>query len=134
LTYPAQCSGVAGATRRERLVQAGAFAVGAGEAVVDVDALGRDAERLEGVALSGEVLMVGADAGVAGVQAGPARENAVWPPLIATVHRTGPTGRLGSRVALGVIARGGRRGGCVGGGPRYAMVSERDECFHVEKL
>jgi hypothetical protein len=45
--------------------------------VVDVDALGRDAEHLEGVALSCEVLLVGGDAGVADVQAGHAREYAV---------------------------------------------------------
>lgn len=61
---------VAGAAGRERLVQAGAFAVGAGEAVVDVDAFGGQAERLQAVALGREVLLVGGDSGVADVQAG----------------------------------------------------------------
>jgi len=50
-------------------VQTGALAVGAGEAVVDVDALGSHAERLEAVVLGGEVLLVGGDAGAADVQA-----------------------------------------------------------------
>jgi len=61
---------VARAACREGLVQAGALAVGAGEAVVDVNALGLHAERLEPVALGGEVSLVGGDAGVADVQAG----------------------------------------------------------------
>ncbi len=61
---------VARAACGEGLVQAGALAVGAGEAVVDVDALGLHAERLEPVALGGEILLVGGDAGVADVQAG----------------------------------------------------------------
>ncbi len=47
------------------------------ESVVDVDALGSHAERLEAVALGGEVLLVGGDAGVADVQAGHPRELAV---------------------------------------------------------
>ena len=38
--------------------------------MVDVDPLGRDAERGEGVALSGEVLGVGGAAGVADQQSG----------------------------------------------------------------
>jgi len=58
-------------------VQAGALAVGAGEAVVDVDALSRHAERLQTVALGGEVLLVGGNAGVADVQTGHPREYAV---------------------------------------------------------
>ena len=44
------------AARGQGLSQARAVAVGAGEAVVDVDALGVHAERREGVALGGEVL------------------------------------------------------------------------------
>jgi hypothetical protein len=52
------------------LAQAGAVAVRAGEAVVDVDAFGLDAERLEGVALDGEVVAVGRDAGVADLELG----------------------------------------------------------------
>ena len=50
-------------------MKAGALAVGAGESVVDVDALGLHTERLEAVALGGEILLVGGDAGVADVQA-----------------------------------------------------------------
>ena len=38
--------------------------------MVDVDALGLDAERLEAVALSGEILGVGGDAGVADLELG----------------------------------------------------------------
>ena len=37
--------------------------------MVDVDALGSHAERLEAVVLGGEVLLVGGDAGAADVQA-----------------------------------------------------------------
>lgn len=48
-----------------RLPQTGAGAVGAGESVVDVDPVGVDAESGQGVALSGEVLAVGGDPGVA---------------------------------------------------------------------
>jgi hypothetical protein len=68
---------VPGAACGERLVQSGAFAVGACQAVVDVDALRGDAERLQAVALRGELLLVGGDAGVADVQAGPPRQYAV---------------------------------------------------------
>jgi len=47
------------------LREAGPVAVGAGEAVVDVDPGRVDAEGGEGVALGGEVLGVGGDPGVA---------------------------------------------------------------------
>ncbi len=50
---------VAGAAGRESLAEAGPGAIGAGQAVVDVDALGVDAERGERVALGREVLAVG---------------------------------------------------------------------------
>jgi hypothetical protein len=43
---------------------------GAREAVVDVDALGLDAEGSEGVALGGEILGVGGDAGVTDLESG----------------------------------------------------------------
>src|SRR4051794_38641830 len=46
-------------------VEAGAVPSGAGQAVVGVDALGRDPEPLEGGLLGGEVLPVGRAAGVA---------------------------------------------------------------------
>jgi hypothetical protein len=42
--------------------------MGAGQPVVDVDPLGRDAERGQGVTLRGEVLLVGGDPGVADQQ------------------------------------------------------------------
>ena len=46
---------VAGAARRERLAQPGPVAIGAGEAVIDVDPLGFYAERLKRVALGSQV-------------------------------------------------------------------------------
>ena len=51
--------GVAGAHRRQCLVQAGAGAVGAGEAVVEVDPVLGDAEFAQPLPLCGEVLRVG---------------------------------------------------------------------------
>ena len=57
--------GVAFADGGEGLIEARAGAVGAGEPVVKVDALLRDAELAEPVALGGEVLVVGGAAGVA---------------------------------------------------------------------
>lgn len=50
---------VASAHGGERLIEAGPFPLGAGHAVVDVDAIGGDAERPERLALGGEVLFVG---------------------------------------------------------------------------
>ena len=47
------------ATRRHRLSQPGTLPVGASQAVVDVDPVDRHPERFEGVALGGEVLLVG---------------------------------------------------------------------------
>ena len=55
---------------REGFAQPGPGAVGAGQAVVDVKTLGFDAERLQSVALGGEVLGVGRDARVADEQPG----------------------------------------------------------------
>ena len=51
--------GVAGPARRQRFAQPRTGSVGAGQAVVDVDAVRLDAERGECVALGGEVLGVG---------------------------------------------------------------------------
>jgi len=53
--------GVAGAAGGECLAQAGSIAVGAGQAVVDVDALDVDAELRQAGALGGEVLLLGRD-------------------------------------------------------------------------
>ena len=50
--------------RSECFAQAGSVAVGAGEAVVDVDAFDVDSEFGEPVALRGEVLFLGRHAGV----------------------------------------------------------------------
>jgi hypothetical protein len=61
---------VAGAARGERLPQTRPVPVGAGEPVIDVDALELDAERLKAVALRGEVLRVSGDARVADQQSG----------------------------------------------------------------
>jgi hypothetical protein len=57
--------GVAGADGGQGLVQAGAGAAGAGEALVEVDPVVRDAERGQGLALGGEVLQDGGAPGVA---------------------------------------------------------------------
>jgi hypothetical protein len=46
---------VAGTARRERLAKPGTIALGAGQALVDVDAIRGDTERVERVALGGEV-------------------------------------------------------------------------------
>ena len=50
--------GVTGAYCGEGLVEAGALAFGAADAVVDVDAIRRNAESEERLALSGEVLLI----------------------------------------------------------------------------
>ena len=50
---------VAAATRRQGLAQARAVAIGAGQAVVDVDAVLADAECGQAISLGGEVLIVG---------------------------------------------------------------------------
>jgi hypothetical protein len=91
---------VAGAAGGERFAQARAVAAGAGEAVVDVDALRVDAERLEAVALGGESLGVGRDAGVADQQSGHATMCVPFAgPWVLAVIAT----RLSSRVAEGVV-------------------------------
>ena len=56
--------GVAGAHGREGLVEAGPFPAGAGEALVEVDPVFRDAERGEDLALGGQVLEDGRASGV----------------------------------------------------------------------
>jgi hypothetical protein len=55
--------GVAGAAGGHRLAQPGPGPVDSGEAVVDVDTVGRHAERGKGVALRREVLLVSGDPG-----------------------------------------------------------------------
>jgi len=57
--------GVAAAARRERLGEPGPRPGGAGETVVDVDALREHAEGGQGGALGGEVLRARRNAGVA---------------------------------------------------------------------
>ncbi len=56
--------GVAGSAGGESFSQARALTVGAGQAVVDVDALGLDTETEQGVALRSEVLCIGGASGV----------------------------------------------------------------------
>ena len=51
--------GVAGADGGQGLVEAGAAAAGAGEALGEVDPVVRDAERGQGLTLGGEVLQDG---------------------------------------------------------------------------
>ena len=50
--------GVAGAAGGEGEAEAGSVAVGAGQAVVDVDAVVTDTERMECVSLCGEILLL----------------------------------------------------------------------------
>jgi hypothetical protein len=71
--------GVAFTDGGEGLVEAGTGAVGAGEAVVQVDAFLRDAELAEPVALGGEVLVVGGAAGVTDQGLGHGRERTFSP-------------------------------------------------------
>ena len=56
--------GVARTTRCERFAQAGTLPVGAGEPVVDVDAVDGHAEPGQTLTLSGEILLVGGTSGV----------------------------------------------------------------------
>jgi hypothetical protein len=56
--------GVADPAGGEGLLESGALAVSSGEAVVDVDQVVRDSERLEAGLLGAEVLLVGGDSGV----------------------------------------------------------------------
>ena len=93
---------VAVAAGGQRLAQAGTFAVGAGQAVVDVDPVGADAERGEGFALRGQVLLVGGHAGVADQQ---------------RRHEASPHARAGATTR-------GRDGSCV-----PATVPRRQRCF-----
>ena len=65
--------GVTAPAGGQGLAQAGALAVGAGDAVVDVDAVGLHAEGGEGLPLRGEVLLIGADPGVADLDRGHGR-------------------------------------------------------------
>jgi len=81
--------GVAGPAGGEGLAQAGALAVGAGDAVVDVDPVGLHAEGGKGLALRGQVLPIGADPGVADLDRGHGRSRAGCPTL---------TGHLRGRV------------------------------------
>ena len=56
--------GVAGPACGERFAEPGSLAVGAGQAMVDVDPLGIDTHGEQGVTLSGEVLLIGRASGV----------------------------------------------------------------------
>jgi hypothetical protein len=63
--------GVAVADGGQGLVQAGPGPAGAGQPLVQVDAVGGDAERGELLALGGEVLAGGPAPGIAGIDAHP---------------------------------------------------------------
>ena len=67
--------GVTGPDGGQGLVQAGAGAAGAGEALVEVDPVVRDAERGQGLTLGGEVLQDGGAPGVADSLTRPARRH-----------------------------------------------------------
>jgi len=80
---------VAGPAGGEGLAQPGALAVGAGDAVIDVDPVGLHAEGGEGLPLGGQVLAVVRDPGVADLDRGHGRSIAGCPTL---------TGHLRGRV------------------------------------
>ncbi len=84
--------------------KAGPLAVGAGDAVVDVDPVGLHAEGREGLALGGEVLAVSRDRGVADLHRGHGRSLAGCPPL---------TGHLRGRVVRERAEARGRASGRV---------------------
>ena len=56
---------VAVAAGRKRLAQSWPVAIGAGQAMVDIDPFARHAESAKRISLHGQVLFVGGDAGVA---------------------------------------------------------------------
>lgn len=56
--------GISGPTGDEGFAEARAFAVGAGQSVVDVDPFGLDAEPEQSVALRRQVLLVGRASGI----------------------------------------------------------------------
>ena len=112
---------VAGAAGGERFAQAGPVAVGAGQAVVDVDALGGYAERLQAVALGGEVLRVGGDARVADQQPGHA---AKCVPYVGRSPGISAGGSYGTAARAATLARR-PPGGCPGGGSAYGTSDGR---------
>ncbi len=98
--------GVTGSASGQRFAQAGPLAVGAGDAAVDVDALGLHAEGAEGLALRGEVLAVGADSGVADLDRGHGRSISGCPTL--TGHCAG--GSYGNSTGARQVPFDGGRG------------------------
>ena len=60
--------GVARPAGSQRLTKTGPLPVGPGQALVDVDPLGGDAEGHQGIPLGGQVLFVGGDPGIADQQ------------------------------------------------------------------
>jgi hypothetical protein len=69
--------GVTDSCRGEGLVESGPVAVGGGEPVVEVDAVGRDAEFDEPFALGGEVLFVRWSSG---------RTRSAWAVMVGSVR------------------------------------------------
>jgi hypothetical protein len=131
---------VAGATR---LAQSRSFPIGAGQPVVDVDAVYRHTERCEAVSLGGEVLSVGGDPGVADLESAHQDSVPVIPPSPA--HITEPVLRdtsscscsVPTDVDRAVPVEGRRRpdGGRhppsprgVSGRPAVTVVSMRPRC------
>jgi hypothetical protein len=80
--------GVAFTDGGDGLVEAGTGAVGAGEAVVQVDAFLREPELAEPVALGGDVLVVGGAAGVTDQGLGHGRERTFSPRQSASDSRS----------------------------------------------
>src|SRR5205085_9374285 len=84
------------------------------QAVIDVDPVGCDTERGEGVALRGEILFVGGDPGVADQQS--AHPGSV--PVDIPSSGISPGGSYGNRRAAPTFD-GPMRRGCPGGGSPY---------------
>jgi hypothetical protein len=87
---------VADPDRRERLVESGALAVGAGQSVVEVDPVVGYAELAQPVALRGEVLFVGGAAGVADQNPGHDR----LMPAVSARRRRSPSGWIVDRAVF----------------------------------
>src|SRR3954452_10812481 len=93
---PGDHQGVTGPARGECLAEPGTFAVGARQAAVNVDPAGLDSEAEEGVALGGEVLLIGGASGVPDKQCA----HGATPRRLAQPHRTTRPARASGRARL----------------------------------
>jgi prevent-host-death family protein len=96
-----------------------AFTVGAGQAVVDVDPLGLDTETEQGVALGGQILLIGGASGVPDKQ----RAHGTPPGLGPVGSRVAPTRASGSARLKQQDAPGLRLQGWQPGAHRFRRVA-----------